>query len=43
MDSRDKFAQMLREGYETLDPEKEQREYIRELLLQCLLIFFSII
>ena len=32
MDSRDKFAQMLREGYETLDPEKEQREYIRELL-----------
>lgn len=34
MDSRDKFAQMLREGYETLDPEKEQREYIRELLRQ---------
>ena len=34
MDSRDKFAQMLREGYETLDPEKEQREYIRELLCQ---------
>ena len=34
MDSRDKFAQMLREGYETLDPEKEQREYIRELLSQ---------
>lgn len=32
MDSRDKFAQMLREGYEALDPEKEQREYIRELL-----------
>lgn len=32
MDSREKFAQMLREGYETLDPEKEQREYIRELL-----------
>lgn len=34
MDSRDKFAQMLREGYEALDPEKEQREYIRELLRQ---------
>ena len=34
MDSREKFAQMLREGYETLDPEKEQREYIRELLRQ---------
>lgn len=34
MDSRDKFAQMLREGYEALDPEKEQREYIRELLHQ---------
>ena len=34
MDSRDKFAQMLRGGYETLDPEKEQREYIRELLRQ---------
>lgn len=32
MDSREKFAQMLREGYESLDPEKEQREYIRELL-----------
>lgn len=32
MDSSEKFAQMLREGYETLDPEKEQREYIRELL-----------
>lgn len=32
MDSREKFAQMLREGYEALDPEKEQREYIRELL-----------
>lgn len=34
MDSKDKFAQMLREGYEALDPEKEQREYIRELLRQ---------
>lgn len=34
MDSRDKFTQMLREGYEALDPEKEQREYIRELLRQ---------
>lgn len=34
MDSRDKFAQMLREGYEALDPEKEQREYIRGLLRQ---------
>lgn len=34
MDSRDKFAQMLREGYEALDPEKEQREYIREFLRQ---------
>ena len=34
MDSRDTFAQMLREGYEALDPEKEQREYIRELLRQ---------
>lgn len=34
MDSRDKFAQMLREGYETLDPEKEQREYIMGLLRQ---------
>lgn len=34
MDSREKFAQMLREGYEALDPEKEQREYIRELLRQ---------
>ena len=34
MDSREKFAQMLREGYESLDPEKEQREYIRELLRQ---------
>lgn len=29
---RDKFAQMLREGYDALDPEKEEREYIRELL-----------
>ncbi len=28
----DKFAQMLREGYDALDPEKEEREYIRELL-----------
>ena len=34
MDSRDKFVQMLREGYETLDPEKEQREYIMGLLRQ---------
>ena len=32
MDSSEKFTQMLREGYEALDPEKEQREYIRELL-----------
>ncbi len=29
---RDKFAQVLREGYDALDPEKEEREYIRELL-----------
>ncbi len=28
----DKFAQMLKEGYDALDPEKEEREYIRELL-----------
>lgn len=34
MDSRDKFAQMLTEGYKALDPDREEREYIRELLRQ---------
>lgn len=34
MDSRDKFAQMLKTSYKAFDPEREEREYIRELLRQ---------
>lgn len=34
MESRDKFAQMIKEGYRELDPDREEREYMRELLRQ---------
>ncbi len=34
MDSRDEFERRLKEGYEALDPEKEEREHVRELLYQ---------